>query len=148
MNTTDRNVIPAPHAAKLASLAPSIALSLTRKIDPSYRWDGDGPDPVHDGFDAYDVTINARTIAAGVMFEGSAYLSGCYFRPDEPTGEVHGYLLQMLDEAAQDLADSLARKSAYDGVPLFDLARARAYLRQASHEAYEAQRCEIAARGV
>ena len=85
--------------AELRELAPSIVFSVSREIDNSYRWDGDGQDPAKDGFDAYDVTVTASAIVKGELIEGNDYLGGSYFLSDEPTGMIHGYLPQMLAEA-------------------------------------------------
>jgi len=81
-----------------------IAFTLCRTEDPSFRWDGDGPDPSKDGFLAYDVTVKARTIVEGEIMEACEYLGGSYYKHDEPLGDVHGYLPQMLEEAASKLA--------------------------------------------
>ena len=131
--------IPSEIAARLAVLAPSIAFSVSREIDENYRWDGDGEDPRDAGFDAYDVTVTARVIVDGQIVEGENHLGGSYFLPDEPTGEIHGYLLQMLAEAAQDLCDTLSRLGEYRGQKLEQLADARGHLRDAMRAAYDAQ---------
>ena len=109
MKNKSLTALPSEIAARLAVLAPSIAFSVSREIDENYRWDGGGEDPCENGFDAYNVTVTASTILDGQIVEESAHLGGSYFLPDEPTGEIHGYLLQMLEEAAQDLCDTLSR---------------------------------------
>ena len=131
--------IPSEIAARLATLAPSISFSVSREIDENYRWDGDGEDPAENGFDAYNVTVTARAIVDGQIVEGENSLGGSYFQDDEPTGEIHGYLLQMLEEATQDLCDSLSRAGGYGGQRLNQLADVRAYLSNAMRAAYDAQ---------
>ena len=137
---TSLTAIPSEIADRLAILAPCIAFSVSREIDPHYRWDGDGEDPCDAGFDAYDVTVTATAILDGRIAEGDNRLGGSYFLPDEPTGDIHGYLLQMLQEATQDLCDTLARRGGYHGERLTQLAHVRGYLREAMRAAYEAQR--------
>lgn len=136
--------IPEPLAAALKRLAPSVIFSVSAEIDPCYRWDGDGPDPVENGFDAYDITVKALTIDCGTIREGEAYLGGSYFEPDEPTGEIHGYLLQMLEEAAEELQKELARwinKSVFVNE---QLAAVRSHLKAAMQTAYDEQRATAA----
>ena len=83
---------------------PNVAITVHREIDPFFQWDGDGPDPADDGFDAYDVIVTATTIVAGEFVKGKAYCGGTYYRMDEPIGDVHGYLPQMMQEALEDLS--------------------------------------------
>jgi len=89
--------------AKLKKLAPSVAFSTSREPDLDCVWDGDGPDPRDDGFDPYIVVVTARTVHSGEILEEYEYLSGSYFKGDEPIGDVHGYLPQMLKEATNEL---------------------------------------------
>lgn len=91
--------------ARLRELAPSVSFSASRELDPSFEWDGDGPDPTDDGFDAYDVTVIAQTIVNGNLVEECSYLGGSYFKEDEPLDDIGGYLPQMLKEAAIELRD-------------------------------------------
>lgn len=92
----------------LKTARPDISITVHRRQDPSFEWDGNGPDPADDGFIAYDVWVTAMTIRNGVRIEGNAYLGGSYYRPDEPIGEINGYLPQMVDEAVADLDAKLA----------------------------------------
>lgn len=134
--TASLTAIPEPFASRLRELAPSVSFTVSREIDLHDRWDGDGPDPRDDGFDAYDVDVTASAIVGGELIEGSASLGSSYFRPDEPTGELHGYLPQMLDEAAEELQQVLAWK----GDPLAHAAElngARAWLKAEMHRRYE-----------
>lgn len=87
---------------------PDVAITVTRELDPSFEWDGDGPDPTEDGFDAYDVDVVACCIRNGQLIEGRASLGGSYFQPEEPIGAVHGYLPQMVDEAVEEMDKALA----------------------------------------
>ena len=87
---------------------PDVAITVTRELDPNFEWDGDGPDPTEDGFDAYDVDVVACTIRNGELIEGRSSLGGSYFLPDEPLADVHGYLPQMVDEAVEEMDKALA----------------------------------------
>ena len=87
---------------------PDVAITVSRESDGFFVWDGDGPDPTEDGYDAYDVDVVACTIRNGALVEGRASLGGCYFLPDEPLADVHGYLPQMVDEAVAEMDAELA----------------------------------------
>jgi len=86
---------------------PEVAITVSREADEYFRWDGDGPDPTEEGFQAYDVDVKARAIRNGVMYEGNSSLGGSYFQDDEPCGEIHGYLRQMVEEALEELDKQL-----------------------------------------
>lgn len=64
---------------------------------------GTAPIRPEKGLEAYDVDVKATAIVNGEMVEGCASLGGSYFQADEPIGDVHGYLPQMLKEAAEEL---------------------------------------------
>lgn len=91
----------------LKKLAPNVYFSAGRKLDPSFIWDGDAPDPAEDGFDPYDVTVRAAAIINGELIEDSDSLGGSYFKENEPLDDIHGYLPEMLQEAAALLQDHL-----------------------------------------
>lgn len=93
--------------AKLREIAPSIAFSASREHDHDEIWDGDGPDPAEDGYTPYVVEVNANVIINGEFIESAAYLGGSYYQYDEPLDDVHGYLPQMLEEAATELYDEI-----------------------------------------
>jgi hypothetical protein len=126
--------IPQPYADQLAALAPSIAFSVSRAADHYHSWDGDGPDPRDEGFDPCNVTVTARAIVRGQILEESAHLGGSYFRHDEPTGDVHGYLLQMLEEAAAGLLPNLPTPEAAQCGEVCE------YLKATMRAEYDAQR--------
>lgn len=130
--------IPLPYGAQLTALAPSIAFNVSRTLDANYRWDGDGEDPTENGFNAYDIDVTARAIVRGQIVKGSAHLGGSYFREDEPTGDIHGYLLQMLDEAMAELLPALGVRNANDLAA--QCAAVRNYLRETMRAEYAAQR--------
>lgn len=93
----------------IALYAPSVAISIKRTLDDSYVWDGTGPDPVNYGLDPYDVDVVATTIVCGKYISGTASLGGSYYDSDEPIGDIHGYLQQMLLEALRELLDKAKR---------------------------------------
>ena len=101
---------------------PDVAVILKRERDDYYQWDGDGPDPCEDGFDPYDVMVKVVTIRNGRLFEGKDTLGGCYFKPDEPFDEIHGYLPQMLEAALEELDQQLIELT---GEPSPDLEQAK-----------------------
>lgn len=88
---------------------PDVAVQVSRELDSYHSWDGDGPDPRNDGYSPYTVTVKAMTIRNGVLLEGVAYLGACYFLPEEPIGDVHGYLPDMLAEALTELDNATRR---------------------------------------
>lgn len=90
----------------LAKVAPDIVFSVAYERDHHFQWDGDGPDPSNEGFDAYDVDVYARTTVGGESVEGRASLGGTYAKPGEFDPDINGYLPQMLEEAVQELMKS------------------------------------------
>jgi hypothetical protein len=132
--------IPSEIAARLAVLAPSIAFSVSREIDENYRWDGHSEDPTENGSDAYFVTVTAHAILDGRMAGGASIMGGFYFLPDEPTGELNGYLLQMLKDAAEDLQYTLTLRGGHTVEKLEQVADAQCYIRQAMRASCDAQR--------
>lgn len=98
---------------KLATVAPSISFSVYREVDEFNTWDGDGPDPAEEGYEAFNVTASAKAVLNGEIVEGKAHLGGSYYLPSEPIGEVHGYLWQMLEEAAQELEEKLPPRTVH-----------------------------------
>lgn len=117
--------------------------SVSRELDPNFVWDGDGPDPQEEGFNPYDVTVACRTVINGEQVEGESYLGGCYFQPDEPIGEIHGYLTQMVEEALDDLVSEpifaqLSHHDRYRHLPE-EIAAAQAVLKSKSEQDYAAQ---------
>lgn len=135
--------IPAPYAEDLATVAPSIVFEVSRSLDPYHSWDGDGPDPRDDGFSPYDIDVTAETIVRGKRVQGAASLGDSYFRPTEPTGDIHGYLLQLLDNAAKDLRKVLKQNGDLVMVLEDEILNVRSYLSEAMQEAYNAQHAKI-----
>lgn len=133
-----------PLFAQLTAIASAIAFSISYERDDSFRWDGDGPDPREEGFDVYDVTVSASAIVNGTLVIGSDSMGGHYEKPDERDEDLGGYLPQMLDEAAADLARALGKSGCVD--LLAQIESARAHLKTEMHRRYEEQRAEFAAR--
>ena len=130
--------LPVALAEGLAKAAPSICFLVSRGIDEGYTWDGDGPDPRNDGFDPYDVDVTARFIVRDKIVQGSASLGGCYFRSDEPTGEIHGYLVQMIEEALENLSRALSRNF-FAGRAFEEVEAAHAFIREELRRRYAEQ---------
>jgi hypothetical protein len=101
----------------LKTLAPNIAFTVYRELDPLFEWDGEGPAPAN--LDAYDIFVKATTIENGEIITGETNIGGCYMREDEEIGDVHGYLPQKLDEAADDLKTQLTDTTQIDQVIAF-----------------------------
>lgn len=90
---------------KLKTIAPNVVFSATRQLDPYCSWDGDGPSPRDEGFSPYNVIVVAKCIERGEIIEGESCLGSSWFKHDEPIGDAHGYLPQMLEEAATELQE-------------------------------------------
>ena len=100
---------PQPCIEALRLARADVAITVSRTVDECFVWDGDGPDPIDEGFQAYDVDVVASTIRDGKLIEGRASLGGSYYQDDEPLGEIHGYLPQMVEEAIEELDLEVSR---------------------------------------
>ena len=120
---------------KLKEIAPLVAVTTSRKRDEYYQWDGDGPDPSEDGYEVYDVTVEACAIVKGERAYGHHYLGGSYYQDDEPLGEIHGYLPQMVEEALVDLAKLTGSNPHLHGQVLAGIA----FMRDVLQQLYDAQ---------
>jgi hypothetical protein len=97
---------------KCGKVAPSIAIAVSYELDRYFQWDGDGPDPSEEGYNPYDVTVKASTIANGEELHGEAHLGGTYEKSvSEADPEINGYLNQMVDEALDELAKQPVSKN-------------------------------------
>jgi hypothetical protein len=83
----------------LAAHAPSITISITGEVDPTFTWDGAEEARPGDDEDPYTVTVTATAIERGTRITGKAHLGGFYKRPDEDFGDVHGYLPDLIASA-------------------------------------------------
>jgi len=127
---------PAAIFKKLHQIAPAIVFNVAHTLDPHFRWDGDGPDPREDGYEAYDVDVTARAVVDGKMREGRNSLGGTYDRPGKYDPDIGGYLPQMLEEAVDEL-----RNSGRLPAPLAKQAEsARKYLKDVMRVRYDEQR--------
>ena len=145
MNTTHAGGL----YAELARLAPSVAFEAARTLDPLYQWDGDGPDPADDGFEPYDVDVTATAVVAGRKVAGTSSLGGSYHRPGEPLDDAHGYLPQMLLEAAEELLGLVEDLDPSQAAAVrVHLDAALAFIKREMSARYEAQRAESAAANV
>jgi hypothetical protein len=95
----------------LAGHAPHLHLSTTWEEDPTFTWDGDGPDPATSGFYAHDVTVAVRRIEQGQILEAESHLGGSYSQFGGPhCPDIHGYFPQMAEEALEELGEAGAAK--------------------------------------
>lgn len=88
---------------KMTKIAPDIAITIDWVELQTFRWVGDGPDPAEDGYVAYDVDVWARAVSEGKLVEGRGSIGGYYDKPDDHDLELHGYLLDLLRQALDDL---------------------------------------------
>lgn len=142
MNAISKKQIRERHEAllgQLQSLAPSIAITQERSVDRNFRWDGDGPDPRGQGFWPYDVTVKASVILKGQIITRESTLGGSYDKPGNFCPDVHGYFVQMAEEATEALSD-IARLTLGDSdLLVLQFQAALKTLRDASRERYAAQ---------
>jgi len=99
--------------AALAVSRPDSAVSVKWELNESFEWNGDGPDPIEEGYYPHEVTVTARTIRGGKMIEGTSCLGGSYSEFNGPhCPMIHGDFPQMLDEAIAELDAELAKLGA------------------------------------
>lgn len=91
--------------AHLKKVAPNIAIKTEWEEDPNFVWDGDGPDPVEDGYVAHTVDVLAQAVVDGEVITGRSSLGGTYAKPGKPDADIGGYFAQMVQEAVGELAD-------------------------------------------
>jgi hypothetical protein len=108
---------------------------MLKKIAPSVVFDGDGPDPRDEGFIPYDITVEAITIVDGELWQESVFLGGSYMKPEDFDIDIHGYLPQMLQEAARNLSEKYV--AAWSERTEKELAAAVAYLTKVMKERYD-----------
>ena len=95
--------------AQLARAAPAVHIVTTWEENPTFTWDGDGPDPSTYGFYPHDVTVTAMKIERGELLQAASYLGGSYSEVGEPhCPDVHGYFPQMVEEALTELGEDAA----------------------------------------
>lgn len=94
--------------AGIKKLAPDVNIRTVWTEDPHYRWDGDGPDPVEEGYVAHDVSVIAEIeLANGTVVVGDNHLGGSYEKPGVEDPLVHGYYYDMLSSALRELYEQL-----------------------------------------
>lgn len=107
MKTDIHTFKPAELLARLAQVAPSIAIETIWERDTDARWDMDPSCGDPDDFTAWQSEVRASAIVAGRMVSGSAYLGGTWEKygdnPAKSNPEISGYLPQMIEEALQEL---------------------------------------------
>ncbi len=88
---------------ELKRLAPSVAYTTEVAVDHDFVWDGDGPDPVEKGFQAYDAWVHATKIVEGEAVEESVCLGGVYMKSPNESPDFHGYLTSMLKDVTDQM---------------------------------------------
>ena len=88
---------------ELKRLAPSVAYTTEVAVDHDFVWDGDGPDPVEKGFQAYDAWVHATKIVDGEEVEESVCLGGVYMKSPNESPDFHGYLTGMLKDVTDQM---------------------------------------------
>lgn len=120
-----------PHGADyledLKTIALEIAFEVEASRDMTFEWNGHGPDPKKQGFYPYDVIVSGAIIHKGEVITNDDTLGGSYFKPQERLGNIHGYLIQMLESVLNDFEHR-------DGVPAERLLPAREYLKAKAEE--------------
>lgn len=95
---------------QLKTTRPEVVVKVTWEEDHDYEWDGDGPDPIDDGYYPHIVVVVAYTIRNGEIFEGCDSLGGCYSKDhgvSEP--DINGYLDGLVSDAVAKLDKQLAQ---------------------------------------
>ena len=131
---------------RLRQLAPRVVFSIGWEVDQFEQWDGEGPDPKDEGMEAYVATVYAKTIVQGKLIEGSKALSSVYDFPDKKDRDIHGYLPQMLDEAAEDLGEEVVSADIpAEQADVLDaqLVQVRLYIELVMKRIYEEQRKDL-----
>lgn len=94
-----RNPEPAEKIVRtLRQLAPSVGYDVSWEEDESFVWDGEGPNPMTEGYVAHNVYVIIQVIMEGHLYRLTETLGGVYDKPGEEDPEIHGYLPQMLEE--------------------------------------------------
>ena len=122
---------------KLRELAPNVLFSANRELDSHLSWDGDGPSPREEGFSPYDVQVTAAAIINGCLIEADVHLGDSWYMDDEPLGDIHGYLPQMLKKVALELWERLT-----DDKIKKQLVAVRRFLHQEMNDLWQAQQDE------
>lgn len=118
---------PAQILEKLKKVAPHILVDIDWTVDSTHRWDFPGPDPADAGYVAYSVDVSAEAIVDGEQVDGHDYLGGVYEKPyEEFDPDVHGYFLDMVDSAIDDLGEQTK-----DPVIAAEIASAQAVIKRA-----------------
>lgn len=105
---TDIQTLKAPELlARLAAVAPSVAIETIWEHDADARWDmaPECGDP--DEFTAWQSEARASGVIGGAVVSGSDYLGGTWEKyeehPAKSNPEISGYLPQMIAEAVKEL---------------------------------------------
>lgn len=118
----------------LNKIAPDISFSVIWSIDRYFTWDGDGPDPLMEGYISHNVDVLASAIVAGEDLEGRGSIGGVYEKPNEEDPDIHGYLPQKIEGAVDELIGILPKRQGKLGK---QLAGVKKYLKEVMHLRYE-----------
>lgn len=90
---------------KLRDVAPDLAVTVHFEEDYGFQWDGDGPDPVEEGFTCYDVEVRASIIFQGEIVSRSEYMGGHYAKGGDLDTDLSGYFPQMAHDAVCEMIE-------------------------------------------
>ena len=111
MATREYAMTPKGILSALRRIAPDVLIETRWEVDPYFIWDGDGPDPVEQGYEPYDVDVSAIVVTEeNETILGHDTLGGGYERPGVGDPNIHGYFPQMLHTALDELHLELTGK--------------------------------------
>ena len=126
---------------KLKEIAPSIAISVGWEEDPHFVWDGEGAAPRERGYIPYNVDVIAEAVVDGRIVRGIQSLGGTYEKEGHRDPDIHGYLLQMAEEAIGELMGEFQPSEKAKTASVWKQAKAaRTYLTKTLKLRYEEDR--------
>ncbi len=107
-------------------IAPNVSIKIRWQVDRYYIWDGDGPDPVEQGYVPHNVYVSAVVVTTeGKTVFGRGVLRGVYESEGMEDPNIHGYFPQMLFTALEELHVRLVGKKITGGRKEWDPREAR-----------------------
>ena len=107
-------------------IAPNVSIKIRWQLDRYYIWDGDGPDPVEQGYVPHNVYVSAVVVTTeGKTVFGRGVLGGVYESEGMEDPNIHGYFPQLLEIALMELHRVLIGKRITGGRKEWDPREAR-----------------------